>query len=840
MSPGESIGQHDTMPPLTRNEARDRAALLTVRSYTVHLDFTCGEEVFGSSTVIAFDCAEPGAETFVEIRPETLRGATLNGGTVDTSLFAEGRLPLSGLLGRNELRLDADMRYSRTGEGVHRFVDPADDEVYLYAMCGPDNAPLMFGCFDQPDLKAVHAISVTAPPHWTVLSNGAGERTAPGEWSFAETPPISPYLATIVAGALHSVYTSHDGIPLGLHCRRSLGPYLAADADELFDLTRNAFDRYHALFSERYPFGKYDQAFVPEFNFGAVENPGCVTFRDMYVFRSAVTEAERELRAMIVAHEMAHMWFGDLVTMEWWDDIWLNESFAEYMGYQVLTEVSRHTDAWTAFGVVRKPWGYDADQRPSTHPVAVDGLDDVDAALVNFDGISYAKGASALRQLVAWIGEQAFLAGVNDYFARHRFGNATLADLLDALARSSGRDVHGWAERWLRTTGVDTLRVEPDLSVTRTGSRPHRIRVGAYDLSDGGLVAREPVEIDVPGTDSGPPPWLDGRPRPDLLLINDHDLSYAKVRLDERSWRTVTESLSAVPAPLTRAVLWATARDMVRDAEWPAAGYVSLIADHLPAEPLVSITESVLAFAVHQVADRYVPFAARSGVLSTLTGVCRRLMDATPDLRLVAVRALIQCAETPEELAELRSWRQAGRLPDGPALDPELTWRILLRLCVFGEAGEDEIAAELSREPSAIGQEFAARCRSALPTPDAKARAWAAMFEGEPLSNNLLSATALGFWQPSHPEPSAPYVSRYFAEVPAAGARSPMIARILGRDLFPGYSLTRETVAAADECLSRTDLTVGMRRELVDRRDDLNRNIGIREAQEGDPLEHAM
>ncbi len=811
------------MPPLTRTEARARADLLSVRTYSVHLDFTRGEEVFGSSAVIAFDCAEPGAETFAEIRPSVLRRAVLNGRELDPASLADGRLPLPALAARNELRLDADMAYSRTGEGLHRFVDPADDEVYLYAMCGPDNAPLVFGCFDQPDLKAVFEVTVTAPPHWTVLSNGEGARTGDGEWEFAPTPPISGYLATIVAGALHSVHTEHDGIPLGLHCRRSLGPYLDADTDELFDLTRRAFDHYHSLFDERYPFGKYDQAFVPEFNFGAVENPGCVTFRDVHVFRSAVTDAERELRAMIIAHEMAHMWFGDLVTMEWWDDLWLNESFAEYMGYQILIEVSRFTDAWTTFGVARKPWGYDADQRPSTHPVAVDGLDDVDAALVNFDGISYAKGASALRQLVAWIGEEAFLRGVNDYFARHRFGNATLSDLLDSLSGSSGQDVHAWAERWLRTTGVDTLSVSPDLEVTHQGERPHRIRVGTYDLKDDRLALRDSFETDV----DGPLTLPVGPSRPDMLLLNDQDLSYAKVRLDDHSWLTATTSLSSIENSLTRAVLWTTARDMVRDAEWPAQGYIDLVTAHLPAEPMVSIVESVLNFALHQVTDRYLPLSARGAALSSLAGVCRSLLSGDPGLRLAAVRALIECAETSSALSELQAWRSAGGVPDGPDLDLELNWRIVLQLCKMGEAGRADIDAELSREPSAIGEEYAARCRAALPETAAKEEAWHRMFGADPLSNNLLSATATGFWQPTHPEPSSSFVPRYFAELPKAGARSPMIAKILTRDLFPAYSLNAETLAAADECLSRDDLTVSLRRELADRRDDLRRAISV-------------
>src|SRR3569833_328661 len=406
--------------PLPRTEAQERAQLLDVHSYTVHLDLTRGEEVFGSTTVIRFGCAEPGATTFVELRPARPRRLVLNGADLDPAAFADGRLPLTGLAAENELHVEADMYYSRTGEGMHRFTDPADGEVYVYAQCAPDEADRVFACFDQPDLKAVLEISVTAPSHWTVLSNGAGSQDASGRWEFDPTPPISTYLAVLVGGPLHSVRAEHDGVPLGLHCRRSLAD--ALDAEEIFDITRRSLDRYHELFDERYPFGKYDQAFVPELNFGAMENPGCVTFRDEFLFRSAVTDTERETRAIVIAHEMAHMWFGDLVTMRWWDDLWLNESFAEYMGQQVISEVSRFSTTWTGFAVKRKAWGYDADQRPSTHPVAAQGTDDTATARVSFDGISYAKGASVLRQLVARVGEEAFLAGVTAHIARHRFG----------------------------------------------------------------------------------------------------------------------------------------------------------------------------------------------------------------------------------------------------------------------------------------------------------------------------------------------------------------------------------------------------------------------------------
>src|SRR3569833_100553 len=445
------------MPALTRTEAQTRARLLDVHSYAVHLDLVPDGEEFGCTTVIRFGCAEPGAATFVELRPADLRWVVLNGAELDPAALRDGRLALTGLSAENELRVEADMAYSRTGEGMHRFTDPADGTVYVYTQCAPDEASRVFACFDQPDLKAVLSISATAPDDWTVLSNGVGTRGEDGRWEFAATPPISTYLAVIDGGPLHSVRADHDGIPLGVHCRRSLTEHL--DAEEIFDITRRSFDRYHELFEERYPFGKYDQAFVPELNFGAMENPGCVTIRDEFLLRSAVTDTERETRAIVIAHEMAHMWFGDLVTMRWWDDLWLNESFAEYMGQQVISEVSRFSTTWTGFAVKRKAWGYDADQRPSTHPVAAQGIDDTATARVSFDGISYAKGASVLRQLVAWVGEEAFLAGVNAHFAQHRNDNADQTDQQDALGGAAdGRDVHGWASPWPPTGTTPLVR----------------------------------------------------------------------------------------------------------------------------------------------------------------------------------------------------------------------------------------------------------------------------------------------------------------------------------------------------------------------------------------------
>ncbi|MFK0289658.1 aminopeptidase N [Streptomyces sp. NPDC090442] len=835
---------------LQRPEAEARAQLLDVHRYEVALDLTRGDEEFASRTAVHFTAREPG-DTFVEIKPAALHAATLDGHPLDPAALDGNRLPLTGLAaGPHELRLDATMRYSRTGEGMHRFTDPADGESYVYTQLFMDDIQRVFGAFDQPDLKAVFELTVTAPPTWTVLANGRTEQLPDGTWRAAATPRISTYLVAVAAGPWHSVRTEHAGLPFGLHCRRSLAPHLDADAEELFDLTRRCFDRYHRIFTEPYPFDSYDQAFVPEFNAGAMENPGLVTFRDEFVFRSAVTDTERQTRGMVIAHEMAHMWFGDLVTLRWWDDIWLNESFAEYMGYQVLSEATRFTGTWTDFAVARKGWGYDADQRPSTHPVAPAPKDvpDTASALLNFDGISYAKGASALRQLVAWMGEKDFLAGINDHLARHRFGNATLADFIDSLARATDRDVHAWAERWLRTTGVDTLTptlVEDagtwHLDVAHTGSRPHRITVGAYDPDPDHtdrLTLRDRFDLDVPA-DGDPARRTFAQAAPALVVLNDGDLSYAKVRFDPSSWETVARALSALPDPLTRAVVWNAARDLVRDGELAPTAYLDVARDHLPHESDLAVVQGVLAFARTQIADRYLPPEARRTALDTLTALSHAILRRTegpgdgPEagLRLTAVRVLIDSATTAEAI---RGWLDDGSVPGGPALDHELRWRILGRLAALGATTPEAIDAELTGDQSATGREGAARCRAALPDPAAKQAAWDALFTADAdaeLSNYLFTATATGFWAPEQQDLLRPYVARYFAEVPALAARrGPALAKAAGRYAFPAACVEEATLRLGERCLAEGDPTPALRRALDDQLDDLRRALRVREA----------
>ncbi|MGA5129187.1 aminopeptidase N [Streptomyces olivoreticuli] len=842
------------MPVLTREEAQTRAKLLDVHRYEIDLDLTRGADLFRSTTVIHFSTRTAG-DTFAEIKPAALHRATLDGHALDPAALDGNRLPLTGLTpGPHELRVEADMRYSRTGEGMHRFTDPADGETYLYSQAFLDDGQRVFAAFDQPDLKAVFDATVTAPPAWTVLGNAVATRVgdpAEGRWKLATTQPLSTYFVAFAAGPWHSVRTEHAGLPFALHCRRSLAGYLDADAEEILDITRRSFDRFHEIFDEPYPFDSYDQAFVPEFNAGAMENPGLVTFRDEYVFRSAVTGTERLTRATTIAHEMAHMWFGDLVTLQWWDDIWLNESFAEYMGVQIIAETTHHTDTWTDFAAGRKGWGYDADQRPSTHPVApdADAVRDTASALLNFDGISYAKGASALRQLVAWLGEKDFLAGINDHFARHRFGNATLADFLDSLARASDRDVHTWADTWLRTTGVDTITpaiTTPDtatgwqVTLHHDGTRPHHLALGLYDHHPDdprALTLRDRPTTDLPA-DGDRTLTLPG-PRPALLLPNDGDLTYAKIRLDAASWDTAQRSLSGLPDPLARAVLWNAARDMVRDAELAPAAHLDAARAHLPHETDTAIARDVLAFARHQIADRYTHPTARPIALATLTDLCHDLLDRTTQpgttpghdtqgLRLTAVRTLIDSATTPDTLQD---WLTTGTAPGGPALDAELRWRALARLAALGATTPAAIDAELARDPSATGQEGAARCRAALPDPTAKEAAWEAMYARDDLSNYLFIATAQGFWQPEQLDLLTPYRDRYFPAATALAARrGPALADAAGRHGFPLPFVDTDTLRLGEECLNTADLTPALRRKLTDQIDDLRRALAVRTA----------
>ncbi|MEX5708886.1 aminopeptidase N [Parafrankia sp. FMc6] len=837
---------------LTRDEARERARLLAVSSYDVELDLTVGDETFLSSTTASFTCAEPGASTFVELAAPAVREVVLNGRSLDPAVvFDGGRIALPDLAATNELRVVAECAYSRTGEGLHRFVDPVDSAVYLYTQFETYDAHRMYTCFDQPDLKAAFTLVVTAPADWRIISNSVvtGTTAAPDgatRTAFAPTPVMSTYITALVAGPYHEVRDHHDGIDLGVYCRRSLAEFL--DPGEILEITKQGFDFYHRVFDYRYPFGKYDQLFVPEFNAGAMENAGCVTFLEEYVFRAKVTEARRERRAETILHEMAHMWFGDLVTMRWWDDLWLNESFATYMSVLAQVTSTRFTNGWTTFANAEKGWAYRQDQLSSTHPIVADAPD-MDAVRTNFDGITYAKGASVLKQLVAWVGQEEFLAGLRSYFRKYEYGNTSLKDLLVELEKASGRDLSPWSADWLETTGANTLRprfltdssglftsfdvVQEPASAPATASRtlrPHRIAIGLYDRdTTGALVRRERVELDVVG-EITEVAKLVGVRQPDLIVLNDDDLTYAKVRLDERSLRTLIDSIGTISASLPRTLCWAAAWDMTRDAELAARDYVRLVLSGIDAEDDIGVVQSLVAKAALTV-DSYGDPANRPAALRELTTRAEELMrSAEPggDLQLVFATAFAQ-TEEPGQIARVKAIFEGTDVVQELALDTELRWTLLIQLVARGVYGDAEIDAELARDNTATGEKRAATARSARPTAQAKADAWSAVMDSDALSNHLAVATMGGFWISDQLELTRPYVDRFFAEIGGIWeTRSFDTAQTITQMLFPSKVIEQSTVDLTDAYLAERDPVPALRRALMEGRDGLVRALAAR------------
>jgi aminopeptidase N len=837
---------HTVASNLTRNEARDRAQLLEIESYRIELDLTGGKTTFRSETTVTFRAARPGASSFIDLTAPEVRDITLNGSQVSPANFTGDRIILDGLTSVNELRIVADCAYSRTGEGLHRFTDPVDKGVYLYSDLEPFDAHRIYACFDQPDLKARFEFTVICPDTWLVISNVAPDVSAaaagPGaeRWHFPPTPTMSTYITAMAAGPYHAVRADHDGIPLGIYCRESLAGYL--DPDEIFEVTRQGFDFFHDSFGVRYPFGKYDQLFVPEFKEGAMENAGCVTIIEDYIFRSRVTDTARESRAGTILHEMAHMWFGDLVTMRWWDDLWLNESFATWAGNLAQAEATRWPQAWTTFAQAWKAWAYRQDQLPSTHPIAAD-IPDIEAVHVNFDGITYAKGAAVLKQLVAYVGRDNFLAGVRAYFAQHAWGNAALGDLLTALEAASGRDLSAWSKQWLETAGVNTLRpdyscdgedrftafaVVQEAAASHPVLRAHRIAIGLYDRTEAGLVRRRRVETDIAG-ERTEIPALAGERRPDLVLVNDDDLTYAKTRLDTRSLSTLTSGMGDFADSLPAALCLATAWDMCRDAELPARDYVSLVLSGADAIADISVLQTVLAQAAAAV-RRFADPAWRSEGLELLaTGLRDRAREAEPgsDRQLAYARALTLVATTLADLALLAGLLAGSVVVEGLAIDTEFRWLLLRRLVSRGAAGHAEIESELDRDRTDAGERHAAACRAAIPDPGSKEAAWAQIVSGE-LTNAVFRATLDGFTDPDHDhaELLEPYGPRFFDEVGRVWRDwGTDMAQWFAENAYPRYMITPAAIAAADDYLARGDSPAALRRILMEGRDDVARAL---------------
>ncbi len=864
------------MSNLTRAETRERAGHVTLHAYTVELDLRAARDAatstFPTTTTLRLTTTAPA--TWLDFIGSAVHAVVVDGEDRPVR-YVDGRVQLEDLRTDGKettVVVRAEGRYSRTGEGLHRFVDPVDGQTYLYTQYEPADARRVFATMEQPDLKAPYTFVVTAPAQWHVLSNSAPQHVTDSDdgsrtWTFAPTPPMSTYITAVVAGPYHReeghwsrvlADGSRLDVPLGLWCRASLAPYL--DAEEFLEVTRQGLDLFHDAFDYPYPWGKYDQVLVPEYNLGAMENPGLVTFTERYLFRSQATAAQREARATTILHEMAHMWFGDLTTMRWWDDLWLKESFADYMGTHATAQATRFSGAWTTFALRRKAWAYRQDQLPTTHPVVAD-IPDLEAAKQNFDGITYAKGASVLKQLVAFVGQDAFFAGARTYFRRHAWGSTTLPDLLAALEESSGRDLSAWSAQWLESTGPSILTAEVDAADGRVTAlrvrqedaggvlRDHRLVVGCYSRDEhGALVRTHRLETDVTGEVTEVPEAV-GIPEPDLVLVNDDDLTYAKVRLDDRSTASALRAGGSLERPLSRAVLWSALWNATRDALLPAERFLDAVASQLPAETEVGIVRDLLAHAATAV-ERYLPTDRRAGARALLAQethdqLLRR--DPGSDLQLVWARAFADAAARSPEAAPHVREVLAGAV-EGLRLDPELRWSLWQALAAVGPADPEELADELRREETATTRLAHRAALAGRPEAAVKARAWAELGLPAPgtdptpgesdLSNDEVDAVLTGFSQPLHADLLEPYVEAYFALLePVWAGRSIEIAERLVIRLYPAWVADAEAgpdhrvVARTRRWLTdHPDAPAGLRRCVVEQLDDLERALRARAA----------
>ncbi|MBW0274057.1 aminopeptidase N [Nocardia sp. MH4] len=820
-----------TTANLTRSETAARSAAVTVRDYRVDLDLSGATDhagdTFATTTTVEFDATVDA--TWLDFLGASVESVTVNG--QDAAVDYDGaRLVIGHLAETNTVVVRATGRYSRSGEGLHRFLDPADGATYLYTQYEPADARRVFACFEQPDMKAPFTFVVTAPAGWEVVSNRPIAATEDGEsWQWVEfspTLPISTYITAIAAGPYHRVESSWTRneltIPLGVLCRASLAGHL--DADTILEVTEQGLDFFAEHFGYPYPWGKYDQIFVPEYNLGAMENPGLVTFTEAYVFRGAATAAQYEGRANTILHEMAHMWFGDLVTMVWWDDLWLKESFADYMGALASAEATEWTDAWVAFANRRKAWAYSQDQLPTTHPIVAD-IGDLEAAKLNFDGITYAKGASVLKQLVAYVGREEFFTGVRRYFRTHAFGNTTLAELLTELSADSGRDLAGWARAWLQTTGMSTLTLDGG-EIVQTDPRPHRLAVGLYDFDVAGdLVRRDRVELDIVADRT--PLTLDPAP---LRLLNDGDLTYAKVRLDAESLATVERSLDRVIDPLARGLIWSALWNAARDGELEVERYLRMARDFAPAESNTALLAAVLANASFAI-GHYLPAADRDRWRGDWLESCwATLHSAAPGSgdQLAWARATATAATVDgRRAADIRGiLLGATPAPDGLALDPDLRWLLWTALATTGDATEADLDTELASDGTASGRTAHRRALAARPEPEVKAADWAAALGDTTLTNDHLDAVIDGFRAGQRRDLIARYDAEYFAVLREVWEqRSIEIARRIVLGLFPAT----DSLDQVDAWLAaNADAPGALRRLVVEQRDHLARDLRVR------------
>ncbi|WP_232676839.1 aminopeptidase N [Nocardioides sp. R-C-SC26] len=807
---------------LLRSEAEARAAQLTVAGYEIDLDLDAGEETFSSRTVIRFDST--GGASFVDVKPAQLLSVRLNGTPIDTDTLERGRIRIATASGANELEVEATMAYRHDGEGLHRSIDPADGHHYVYGMSFMDAAPSVFACFDQPDLKAPYTFTVRAPRDWTVIGNSPAEKGDDESWRWGPTQPLSTYFVTLVAGPYHLIRSAHDGIPLGLSCRASLAPHLEQDAEEILTLTGQCFDEFHRLFGIRYPFGDYHQAFVPEFNAGAMENPGCVTFRDQLVFDSRVTRGQRLLRATTIAHEMAHQWFGNLTTPRWWDDLWLNESFAEYLGNRVTAEVTEFGDAWEHVAWSRRQWGLSADQAPSTHPVAGNGAGDALTALQSFDGISYAKGSSILKQIATSIGDEAFFGGAIDLFERHRFGNATMDDLFACWRGRGAEGLDDVIAHWLLRAGADVISLDRQAGrLVRTApvepgrvpaDRRHRLQLARLRAGEATVA---PVELAGVAAPVAVAP-------DDVVVIDPYEQSWGVYVPDAITVRGLVSELPRVVDPTLRAAIWNNLKSGYSVAQVAPDDIVEVLVADLP----VYDTEDTARHTMPWVLSEVLP-AAADGSTARVHTAARGLAESLrpgSETQLAAFRAAVHTAVDPDLL---RAW--LTQPPAGVEADLAVRWRVLVRLATLGAVTPEELDAALADEPTAVSRVEHTRARASLPTEEAKEYAWSRFTGAVQVANYELEAAGLGMWRGGQSEVLGDYVARYVRDLPhTSNVRSGWVLALAAAQFFPTTIVDDATLAAVRTLLEPGVLEPAVHRRVVDRIDQFERQLAVRRA----------
>ena len=831
---------------LTRIEAEERKAVIEAPiHYHVDLDLTVGAKNFGSKSFICFN-AKPGSSTFLDLIADEVTSIDLNGKSLDPAVaFQDNRIELTDLKEKNEVTVEARCRYSNTGEGLHRSVDPSDGNIYLYSQFEVPDARRVYAVFDQPDLKATFDFKVLAPASWIVTSNmpvatieddpretldgtlGDKPNESTRLWDFEPTPVMSSYLTAICAGPYaewHTEYLNEDGrtVPMAQYCRQSLAKAFAKDVDYLFDITKKGFAFYAKTWGVPYPYAKFDQIYVPEYNAGAMENIGMVTIRDSYVFESKVTDALAERRVVTVLHELAHMWFGDYVTMRWWNDLWLNESFAEFTSTLATAEATEWHDAWATFCSGEKSWALRQDQLPTTHPI-VAPINDLNDTYVNFDGITYAKGASVLKQLVYYVGREKFFKGINNYLNKHAYSNATLADLLAELELTSGRDLKAWSAQWLEESGINTIATEVEenedgtikrLALRQTAPaehpvlRAHRLAVGFYneDPETGKIVRTDRFELDVDGeltvVDAAA-----GKARPSLILVNDDDLTYTKLRFDDKSLAFATSNLYRFDDALARSVIWLALWDMTRDGELPARQFIDTSLAALATEHESTTFRYALA-QVSTTAWHYTAPAERAEIVKHVAAELFKLAGqakAGSDEQFQLVTAYLGYGEPGDEafVANAKGLLDGSVAFDGLEIDNNFRWTIINALSTVNAIDQAGIDAELAKRETTENREFAYGARAVAGTAEAKAWAWNEALHNDELTNMQLEAVAGGFAATPRADLAEPYAEKYFEVADWIWEHKTFhMAEALLEGLYPGYADPAKLVELGDAWLA--------------------------------------